>query len=163
MATSIQRANALLGEADREAAIVVLKIQPVPHSCCCFHCWPHTWQLINDFVAPQGPIKDEGDLLLESEGGPLVLECHESGPEVVLYLAATTAVVTLVKSVVDLVTAIVASRSRESHGGRLKLTSSRTVNGVTGREEAIELELPLSPDTVKLIEQHVRRELEEHI
>jgi hypothetical protein len=68
----------------------------------CFHREhsPHAYALIDQQLGK----------LLPSETG-LVFEEHETGPEVLVYVAVATAGLTLAKSVIDLVTAIIKTRS----------------------------------------------------
>jgi len=88
---SIQRAAALLSYSGGPSAFVIIKLEPEPRSCCCFHCWPETWSTINRHIAPLGPIKDEEDVLIKHDDHEFVLECHESGPEIIVYLGLATA------------------------------------------------------------------------
>jgi len=66
----------------------------------CFHREhsPRAYTIIDDYLASY-------------EREAVRLEEHESGPELLLWLAAGTATITLAKSVIDLVTAIVKARS----------------------------------------------------
>ncbi len=68
----------------------------------CFHREhsPQAYRLIDDCIV--------GCNATESE---YQIEEHESGPEILLYLAVTTAGLTFAKSVVDLITAIIKARS----------------------------------------------------
>ena len=68
----------------------------------CFHREhsPQAYRLIDDFVA--GASKADSACQIEE---------HESGPEILIYMAVTTAGLTLAKSVIDLITAIVKARS----------------------------------------------------
>jgi len=68
----------------------------------CFHREhsPHAYRLIDDFLART----DLSDTRCR-------LEEHESGPELLVYLAVTAAGLGVVKSVVELVTAIIKARS----------------------------------------------------
>ena len=68
----------------------------------CFHREhsPHAYQLIDDYLADA----DLSDLQFRFEE-------HESGPELLVYLAVTAAALGVVKSVVELVTAIIKARS----------------------------------------------------
>jgi len=72
----------------------------------------------------------------------LVFEEHESGPELLVYVAVATAVVTLTKCVVDPVTAIIKARSDGIRKGDhpsepLELIVRRTESERTVREEVI--------------------------
>jgi hypothetical protein len=68
----------------------------------CFHREhsPNAYALIDKALAKISP-----------EGLNLVLEEHESGPELLVFLAITTAGITLAKSLLDLITAIIKARS----------------------------------------------------
>lgn len=104
-------------------------------------------------------MEDEGDLLVSAEGGRYVLECHESGPEIVLYLTLAAASLNLVKPTIELITLFLKGLRWESRGARLKLTSRRIVHGETDEEVLLEIDLPLAPETAKLIEAQVTRSL----
>ena len=75
-----------------------------------------------------------------------VLEEHESGPEVLVYLAVTTAGIALAKSIVDLITTIIKARSEGIQKGdhrrdALKLIIRRTRrNGEFIEEEVMQFE-----------------------
>jgi hypothetical protein len=102
-------------------------------------------------------MKDEGDLLVAKgrQGADRVLECHESGPEIVVYLAAATAAVALAKSVLDLILFVLNARSEVESPravARFKITTRRI--GRTGSEEqrhSVEVSLPLSDDSFQSI------------
>lgn len=66
----------------------------------CFHREhsPRAYAIIDDYLASR-------------EREAIRVEEHESGPELLLWLAAGTATITLIKSVIDLVTAIIKARS----------------------------------------------------
>jgi len=68
----------------------------------CFHREhsPYAYKIIDDYLSCIPA--DERDFIFEE---------HESGPEILVFLAVTTAGLTLAKSVVDLITAIVKARS----------------------------------------------------
>jgi len=67
---------------------------------------------------------------------------HESGPELLVYVAAATAGVTLAKSVIDLIVAVIKARSEGiKHGDHpsdpLELIVRRTCDGGEFREEIV--------------------------
>lgn len=68
----------------------------------CFHREhsPHAYALIDRHLAGLSPAEAE-----------FSFEEHESGPEILAYIALTTAGLTLAKSAIDLVTAIIKARS----------------------------------------------------
>ncbi|HTP24031.1 MAG TPA: hypothetical protein VMK12_00020, partial [Anaeromyxobacteraceae bacterium] len=99
---------------------------------------------------------------VRTDGGSYVLECHESGPEIVLYLTLAAATLNLIKPTIELITLFAKGLRWESRGARLKLTSRRIVHGATkatDEEVLMEIDLPLSPDTAKKIEAEVTRAL----
>jgi hypothetical protein len=68
----------------------------------CFHREhsPHAYTLIDKYLHSLTP--DDADFSFEE---------RESGPEILVWIAATTAGLTLAKSIVDLITAIIKARS----------------------------------------------------
>jgi len=160
--SSIARAAALLQQPADQNRFIILKLLPDPRGCCCFHCWPDTWAAINAFIAPDGPIPDEGDALIHSAEGPYVLECHESGPEIVVYLGVATAFLVLAKSVVDLITAFLKGLAEEHRRSlsRIKLTHRRVYTGEVADDILIEIDLPLADDIAGTLSAMVREVLE---
>jgi hypothetical protein len=79
---------------------------------------------------------------LSGPDGSFALEEHESGPEILLYLAVTTAGLSLTKSVVDLITAIIKARSEgikkgDSPSDPLELIVRRAHDAQEFREETV--------------------------
>lgn len=72
----------------------------------CFHRQhsPAAYRIVDNYISSSG--RDE-----------IRFEEHESGPEVLLILAATTAGITLAKSVIDLITTIIKARSEGQKEG----------------------------------------------
>lgn len=159
---SICRASVLLKQPAVESDYVILKLIPDPKGCCCFHCWPETWSEINKYIVPNGPIQDEGDTVINFKGGQYVLECHESGPEIVIYLATVTALLAFSKSVVDLITTFLKARVQDRHKpiSRVNLSWRRILHGRVEDEVLIEIDLPLKDDVVKLLNEKIRRKFE---
>jgi hypothetical protein len=108
-------------------------------------------------------MKDEGDLLVIADGRRFVLECHESGPEILLYLGLATAALNLAKPIVDLLTTFVKSLQEERKGPRLKLTRRRVVRGTVEEELLVEIDLPVSRETTKMIEAQVAKALQRDV
>jgi hypothetical protein len=160
--SSIQRAAALLSCSGDQENYVIIKLEPEPRSCCCFHCWPMTWSTINKQIAPSGPIEDEADVLIKCDDYEFVLECHESGPEIVVYLTLATASVVLIKSVVDLITAFVNSLQKEHHKplAKIKLVRRHVIDASVEGEVLLELDLPLSEDVTNALNSKVRTALQ---
>lgn len=99
----------------------------------CFHREhsPHAYELIDRHL----------DKLVAVDSG-FAFEEHESGPEILVYLALGTAGITLAKSIIDLVTAIIKARSEGIHKGDhpshpLELIVRRVHNGQEFREETV--------------------------
>ena len=155
---SIDRAIALLKTPKEYEKYISIKLSP-PFGCCCSHCWPETWQKINKTIAPCGPIEHGGDALIEKNGNIFVLESHESGPEILVYLALATASVTLVKSVIDLVSTIVKGLSGEyiKQPLRIKISKSQIIKGKIEEENLIEIDIPISEGIEKYIEEKLKQ------
>mgnify|MGYP001390953724 CR=1 FL=1 len=145
---SLKRAAALTDALSASDA-VIFKVHE-GESCHCFHCWPETWAAVNAFLGTEGPIKDESDLLLNTDDSVFVLECHESGPEVV---ACVEAAATVITAIATLITVIIAARRREAprSSRSLKLTITRASRGLFDEESEITFELPVDESLEKLI------------
>ena len=98
----------------------------------CFHREhsPHAYAVIDSQLAKFPP---------DSE---LVFEEHESGPELLVYLAVVTAGITLAKSVIDLITAIIKARAEGVKKGDkpsdpLEVIVRRVGKGQDFREEIV--------------------------
>jgi hypothetical protein len=79
---------------------------------------------------------------LTPSGSPFAFEEHESGPEILVYLALTTAGISLAKSVTDLIVAIIKARSEGIKKGDtpshpLELIVRRVQSGNEFREETV--------------------------
>jgi hypothetical protein len=79
---------------------------------------------------------------LSGPDGSFAFEEHESGPEILLYLAVTTAGLSLAKSIVDLITAIIKARSEGIKKGDhpsepLELIVRRVHDAQEFREETV--------------------------
>lgn len=79
---------------------------------------------------------------LPGSDGLFAFEEHESGPEILLYLAVTTAGLSLAKSIVDLITAIIKARSEGIKKGDhpsepLELIVRRVHDAQEFREETV--------------------------
>lgn len=78
---------------------VSIKVR-VKGGCFCRSCCPSAWQQI-----------DEAFPHLRDRSDDYVFEEHETGPEVIMYLAVAHAGICLAKSIVDLITTIIKARS----------------------------------------------------
>lgn len=161
---SIQRAMALLDISCGQENFLIIKLEPEPRSCCCFHCWPETWSAVNRHIVPFGPIKDEGDVVIKHEDHEFILECHESGPEIIVYLGLATASLVLVKSVVDLITTFLKTLQKENRRApaKIKVMTRRFIKGSDKDEILIELDFPLSKDIADKLNSKIREALQKH-
>jgi hypothetical protein len=85
---------------------------------------------------------DRSLTMLPGSDGSFAFEEHESGPEILLYLAVTTAGLSLAKSIVDLITAIIKARSEGIKKGDhpsepLELIVRRVHDAQEFREETV--------------------------
>lgn len=157
---SIKRAIALLNTPSDYQNYLILKLTLEPFSCHALHHWPNTWRQINEYIKPCGPLADEGDALIEEDGNKFVIESHESGPEIIVYLALATASVSLAKSIIDLVTTIIKGYSREiqKQSFRIKISKRQVIKGQF-KENVIEVDIPLSKGTEKMLEEKIKKML----
>ncbi len=157
---SINRAITLLNTPQEYEKYISIKLSP-PSGCCCSHCWPETWRKVNEFISPSGPVGHEGDALIEINKNTFVLESHESGPEITLYLALATASATLVKSVIELVTVIIKGISNESRKQppRIKITKKQFTKGEIEEEIVFEIDIPISKGIEKQLEEKIIKAL----
>jgi len=140
---------------------ISIKITPVPRNCCCFHCWPETWHVVNRHICPCGPLEDEGDALIHADGEKYVLQCHESGPEIIIYFGLATASILLLKSVVELIVTLLKALQGEERRkpDRIKIAKRLQIRGKVEVEELIEVDLPVSDDVQKKIDDVLKEHL----
>ena len=156
--TSIDRAIRLLETPAIYENYISIKLSPVPRKCCCFHCWPTTWSSVNTYIVPYGPIEDEGDVIIGQDNARFILECHESGPEIVVYLGLATASFILVKSVVDMITTILKSFQRKNPA-QLKIMKRRLIRGEEKHEVLMEVNIPISEEVIKKLNAEIEKAL----
>lgn len=156
---SIDRAIGLLNTPNESENYISIKLSPIPSGCCCFHCWPNTWNKINKSIQPCGPIEDEGDVLIKKKEIKFVLECHESGPEIIAYLALATSSTVLLKSIIDLVITIIKALSNEGRKqpSRIKISKRQIIKGEIEEDSLIEIDIPISKDMEKQLEDRLRQ------
>ena len=99
----------------------------------CFHREhsPHAYEII-----------DQKLLAIPLADREFVFEEHESGPEILIYLAVVTAGATLAKSVIDLVTTIIKARAEgvkkgDQRSSPIELIIRRVEGGGEFREEIV--------------------------
>jgi hypothetical protein len=139
---------------------VSFKIKPLDGRCCCFHCWPNTWNTINELIKPYGPLEDEGDVLIGDNKNVFVLECHESGPEIIVYLGVGIATLNLIKSIIDIIVALIKNRQNERPGSRFKITK-RSIKGKNiTEEEIIEIDFPMNKENINILNDKIKKVLQ---
>jgi hypothetical protein len=118
----------------------------------CFHREhsPHAYKLMDSHLA--------------SSTAAIEFQEHESGPELLVYMALATAGVTLAKSVIDLITAIIKARSDGVKKGDhpdapLELIIRRVDDGREFREETVVRIGHSDPVDPKLIEKQIAEAL----
>ncbi len=160
---SIERASALMGTPSNVDDYMILKLMPDGGGCCCTDCWPEAWRAVNRHIVPAGPIGHEGDVLLGQGDAQFVLEGHESGPEIIVYLGVATASLLAIKAVFELITTILKNVTQDrKRPSRIKLARRFATKGKFEEEVAMELDLPLSEETAEELESQVRKALTEH-
>jgi len=114
---------------------------------------------VNSFISPCGPVGHEGDAVIGDGDERFVLESHESGPEIIAYLALTTASTVLAKSVIDLITTFLKCLSKEHRNQppRIKISKRRLVKGRVEKETIMEIDIPVSKDTHRQIEERIKK------
>jgi hypothetical protein len=98
--------------------------------------------------SPQAYALIDRELMSFASGPAFEFEEHESGPELLVYVALATSGITLAKSIIDLVTAIIKARSEgvkkgDGPSSPIELIVRRTGQGQEFREEVV---LRLDPD-----------------
>ncbi|OPY37142.1 MAG: hypothetical protein A4E35_01606 [Methanoregula sp. PtaU1.Bin051] len=151
--SSLNRAIRLLKTPTNYEDYISIKIKPVQGGCCCFHCWPKTWARINEYIRPCGHLRDEGDVLIERNDEQFVLECHESGPEIISHLGLGIAAVDLI------ITLLKFLQEDRKAPIKLKLTKRRLIKGQLEEENIMEIDLPLSDAIVERLNKNIERAL----
>lgn len=159
---SIERASALLSHSGNQDDFIIIKLVPDPPSCCCFHCWPDTWRTLNDFISPFGQIEDEGDVLISHDGYEFVIECHETGPEIVIYLTLLVTIPPCLESIINILALFISSfkGSHRRNPARIKVVSKRFISGSIHEEILTEIDLPLSKDNSDIFNDLIRKNLQ---
>lgn len=157
---SIKRAIALMDTPLNVDDYVILKIMPDGGGCCCTHCRPETWSAVNHHIAPAGHIGHEGNVLLGHSEAKFVLEDHESGPEIIVYLGVVTASLLTVKAVLELITVILKNISQDrKRQSRIRIVKRSATKGEFKEEVILEVDLPLSDKMAKELESQVGKSL----
>lgn len=160
---SINRAIKFLRTPSNYSDYISIKIVPDHSGCCCLNHWSTTWAIVDQYILPDGPIRsggsgNEGDALIRQNNVEFVLECHESGPEIILYLGAIALTAQLVKSVADLIAVILNARIEESRVIKYRLRTFGN-DGVIIQEEEIELKPPSFADDITHLMNYVQNSI----
>ena len=86
----------------KEENLVFLKIESVPRICCCCHCLCELWLKVNEKIYPQGPIEHESSAILTFKNEQIILEQHESGPELLTFIDSAAYIWKFVKFIISL-------------------------------------------------------------
>lgn len=154
---SLTRASNLLGVPVDNKNYTLIKIKPTHTSCCCFHCWPKTWIAINEYISPCGPIRDEGDVLVSNNNERFVIECHESGPEIILYGVVSGVLSNLIAKLIILFLKNIYQENKNP--GLLKLTKQRYIKGQVEEMKIMEIILPLSDEITDKLNSNIKKAL----
>jgi len=153
---SIKRAQKLLKTPENNENYISIKIKPISGGCCCFHCWPYAWKNISKEIAHYGQLKDEGDIAIGIGDDKFVLECHESGPELIVYIGIGITSVNLVASILNLITTIIRSRQQEKIGTQFKITKRVIKKTKVIEENVLEVDFPISNENVALLNKRIK-------
>lgn len=145
---SINRAQRKLNTSINNEDYISIKIKPENGGCCCFHCWPLTWKEINNRIVQYGYLEDEGDVAIVDVNNKFVLECHESGPEIIVYLPIGISGAILVANIINL---IIKNRQQEKNGARFKIIKRVIRKTKKIEENIIEIDFPISEENVTLL------------
>ena len=157
--TSMDRAIALLDGPKEYENYLSIKLAPLDIGCCCSGCLPQTWQIINQYIAPCGPVTHEGDALIKNGKNEFVFESHESGLEFIVlrYLIEKSA--DYLKPIIELIIVSIKALSQEKRKqlARIKISNRQIIRGVVDEENLIEIDLPLSKDIQKQLEEKIKQ------
>ena len=161
---SVKRAKTLLNTPLDYNKYLLIKLTLEPFSCHALHHWPNTWKQINKYIYPSQPIADEGDALIERDENKFVLESHESGPEIIVYIGLANKLAELFKSIIDLAITIIKgfSDERRKQITHIKIIKRRVIEG-TIEENVMEIEIPLSKKAEKSLEEKIYKLLNKNI
>jgi len=146
---SIDRAMTLMGTPPDYENYISIKINPSQGGCCCpDHCWPETYAAINKYIAPFGRLKERGDVLIEQDKERYVLECHESGPEIIFYGVISGLLASVIAGLVKVIWNALPNEKKQYK--TLKITIRRqNKRGEVKEEKIIEIGPNLPDDKIK--------------
>lgn len=156
---SFDRAIALLNSSKKYEEYISIKLAPLNIGCCCCHCLPETWQLVNQYIAPCGPVRHEGDAVIKSGTDEFVFESHESGLEFIVLIDLIKKSADCLKSIIELITVSIKALAQEKRKqpARIKISKRQIIQGIVDEENLIEIDLPLSKDIEKQLEEKIKQ------
>lgn len=138
---SINRAKNLLRASNQKEEFISIKIKPKEGDCCCFHCWPSTWDAVNEYIKPNRHIEDEGDALIKTIDAEYVLECHESGPEIIILIDRIVNYSALIISLTGLIITLLQRRNRDHKKQHFEIIKRQFKRGKLKEEVIISIDL----------------------
>lgn len=161
---SIDRATALLMTPTEYEDYISIKISPFDIGCCCSGCLPETWRIINQFIEPCGPVGHEGDALIGKDKNQFILESHESGFEIIALIELIRKSSDCLKSIIELITVSIQALTKENRKqpGRILISKRQIIKGEVNEENLIELDLPLSNEIEKQLQNKLKNLLDKN-
>jgi hypothetical protein len=146
---SINRAIKLMRTPHAYENYISIKIKSSQERCCCFnHCWIKTYAAINEYIKPFGELKEDGDVLIKLGEKKYVLECHESGPEIILYGVVSNLIASSIKGLIKIIWNTL--QEEKKYYGSLKVTiRHQNKTGKIKEEKLIEIEQNYPDDKIK--------------
>ena len=147
----------LLGTSKEYNDYVSIKLSLLPSGCCCSSCLPETWRIINQFIAPYGPVEHEGDALIENGINKFVLESHESGLEIIALIDLIKKSSDCLKSIIQLIVIAIKaffSQEKRRQSVRIKILRRQIIKGMVEEENSIEIDFPISKDTERQLQKN---------
>ena len=154
---SIKRAQHLFNALGSIDDYISIKLKPLNGECCCFHCWPHTWYEVNRFIQPNGPLQDEGDVLIKDNDYEYVLECHESGPEIIVLIDRIVNYSSFIISITGLIITLLQNHRKEKPGNTIEIIKRKFKNGSITEEVIFKAQGPSIEKDV--LEKIIRKQL----
>ena len=155
-----ESAAKLLGEGHKTSDIISIKLKLDSCSCWCFNHKPEFWRSVNEYLGTQGPIQYGGELLLSVEDEVYVLQCHGTGPEIIIL---ATVSIPLVTAIVILVNTMVTLLKKEHRSNNLKVIKRKIVKNEMLEETIVELKVDdrMKESSLKdLLKQSIKKALE---
>lgn len=121
----------------------------------CFHREhsPVAYRLIDDYFS----VLPESDCYFKFEE-------HESGPEILVYLAVTTSGITLAKSIIDLIMAILKARSEGIKKGDKRSSLELVVRKIQTKDETVEEKIIRVDDLSDFLDkQELQKQIEKSV